>query len=342
MRYSLLRLILKKFSSLYFHYHLITKKMKVFFNFHSIPFSIQIIPLLLLILSCSTEVEENQANSDGGLSIKKLVVALKANKNPQMMLEQKNHLEEYLSNKLTSTVEVIIPSDSSIVVESFRNGTLDVGYLSSTDAARNLEQKTASVFLVHLKNGKTFYESVWLSLKEKSFESIADLKQKPIAFASRSSTSGYLIPVWDLVEKGLVKGDGSLKDFFSEVIYGSGYVSAVEKVLSGEVEAAAVSDYVYKGDYSYLKPSQKSKLKIVQSQGPVPAHTLCIRSSISDEDKKILLNAFLGMNEDNPELRDELFNGKLITVDQDEHLEILKKAFYAEQNLKSTSGNPPS
>ena len=57
---------------------------------------------------------------------------------------------------------VLIPTDSSVVVESFRNGTLDLGYLSSTDAARNLDQETASVLLVHLKNGLANYQAFGL------------------------------------------------------------------------------------------------------------------------------------------------------------------------------------
>ena len=187
----------------------------------------------------------------------------------------------------------MIPTDSATVVESFRNGTLDLGYLSSTDAARNLDQKTANILLVHLKNGKPHYNSIWLSLKNKPYESITELKDKPVAFASRSSTSGFLIPTWDLAKQGFVGPEKSLTDFFSQTVYGTGYVSAVEKVLSGEVEAAAVSDYVFKGDNKYLSDQQKEKLKIVQEQGPVPAHTLCIRSSISQNDRNFLQKAFL-------------------------------------------------
>ena len=121
--------------------------------------------------------------------------------------------------------------------------------------------------------------------KGKPYKSITELKGKPVAFASRSSTSGFLIPTWDLAQKGLVGSESSLTDYFSQTIYGTGYVSAVEKVLSGEVEAAAVSDYVFKGDNKYLTDAQKAKLQIVQEQGPVPAHTLCIRGSISKTTK---------------------------------------------------------
>ena len=118
--------------------------------------------------------------------------------------------------------------------------------MSSTDAARNLSQETADILLVHLKNGKPHYKSIWLTKKEKTYQSIDELKGKPVAFASRSSTSGFLIPTWDMMKRGLVGNETSLTDFFSLTLYGTGYVSAVEKVLSGEVEAA-VSDYGFTG-----------------------------------------------------------------------------------------------
>jgi len=250
------------------------------------------------------------------------------------MLSEKEALEKHLSAKLNRTVEVLIPSDSSVVVESFRNGTLDLGYLSSTDAARNLDQETASILLIHLKNGKPHYQSVWLSLKEKSYQSISELADKPVAFASRSSTSGYLIPAWDLAQKGHIGPDRSLTDFFSEVLYGTGYVSAVEKVLSGEVEVAAVSDYVFNGDNKYLSDEQKSRLRIVQQQGPVPSHTLCIRSSISREDAAIIEAALLDMNHESPALRDQVFNGELVKVEPNEHLRVTREAIEVQKSLK--------
>lgn len=291
---------------------------------------------LILLGACGSEIEPQmpEETKPGELSLKKLIIALKANKNPEEMLAEKHDLEKFLSAKLKRAVEVIIPTDSATVVESFRNGTLDLGYLSSTDAARNLDQKTASILLVHLKNGKPHYNSVWLSLKDKPYESITELKGKPVAFASRSSTSGFLIPTWDLSQKGIVGSDSSLTDYFSQTIYGTGYVSAVEKVLSREVEAAAVSDYVFKGDNRYLSDAQKSKLKIIQEQGPVPAHTLCVRGTLSENDKKFLQQAFLEINQENPELRDRIFNGELVLVEENEHLRVTREALAVQKTLK--------
>ena len=293
--------------------------------------------LAFLLASCgdnSADIDANGTSPDGGLSLKQLVIALKANKNPEKMLAEKESLEKYLSEKLARQVKVIIPTSSAAIVESFQNGTLDIGYLSSTDAARNLDDAAASILLIHLKNGNPHYNSVWLSLKDKDYGSIEDLKDKPVAFASHSSTSGFLIPTWDLSKRGLVGSQKALTDYFAQTIYGTGYVSAVEKVLNGEVEAAAVSDYVYKGDNKYLSDEQKAKLKIVQEQGPVPSHTICYRLSLSAADRDLIRQTLLGMNEDNPELRDKVFNGKLVTVNPEEHLKITREALEVQKTLK--------
>ncbi|MFP6854720.1 MAG: phosphate/phosphite/phosphonate ABC transporter substrate-binding protein, partial [Opitutales bacterium] len=280
----------------------------------------------------------------GKLSLNKLQVALKANKNPEAMLAERDALQKYLTAKMGVEVEVIIPTSSAAILEGFANQTIDVGYLSSTDAARNLAQDAASVLLVHLRNGQPHYDSIWLSLADKKYESIEELKGKPVAFAKRSSTSGFLIPLRDLHERKLINETVGLEDFFSKTIYGTGYVSAVEKVLSGEAEAAAVSDYVYTGD-KYLDADQKSKLKILQKQGPVPSHTICYRLSLSNEDRDFIRATLLAMNADNPELRDKVFNGELVEVNPEEHLKVTLEALaieaqYEEYKNKAQSWTP--
>ena len=307
------------------------KTSRKFFHFKAI---LAFLPVTLFTLWTGCSSDPNQSKPAGSLSLDSVVIALKANKKPESMLAEKQALELYLSTKLKRKVKVIIPTDSSIVVESFRNGTLDLGYLSSTDAARNLDQKTASVLLIHLKNGKPHYDSIWLSRKESNYQSIEDLGDKPVAFASRSSTSGFLIPCLDLAGRGLIGSDTSLNDFFSQTIYGTGYTSAVEKVLSGEVEAAAVSDYVFKGNNKYLSDEQKSRLRIIQHQGPVPSHTLCVRSTLSADDQAIIKSALLEMNEENPSLRDQAFNGVLVEVNASEHLRVTQQALALQTTLK--------
>ncbi len=258
----------------------------------------------------------------------KVVIALKPDKNPEKMLEERTSLSTFLSQALGGKkVEVVVPLSSAVIVEGFANGTIDLGYLSATDLINARKAKVADLLLVGEIDGKKSYTSYWLALKEKSYTSIADLKGKPIAFASRTSTSGFVIPLWDLKTKGLIEKPDP-ESFFGagNVFYGTGYVSAVERVLNGEAEAAAVSFYVLDRD-KHLNEEQRSRLKKIAEQGPVPTHVIAVRSTVSAEEREKLQKALESLNEpENHALRDSLFTSRLVPSNAEEHLSNLQGA----------------
>jgi len=261
------------------------------------------------------------------LAADRVVIALKPDKNPEQMLQERKTLSDFLSQKLAKPVEVIVPLSSSVIIEGFANGTVDLGYLSATDMVVAQKRNAGQILLAGEIDGRNSYQSYWLALKEKPYSKVEDLKGKPVAFASKTSTSGYLIPIYDLKEKGLLK-EPNPEAFFGagNLFYGTGYVSAVERVLNGQAEAAAVSYYVLDKD-KHLTVAQRAKLKKVAEQGPVPTHVIAIRSSISAADRETLRKALETMNEkENVELRDKVFTSKLVEVDPEEHLRAIREA----------------
>ena len=278
---------------------------------------------LLLVAVCAPVSHSARAE----VSLAKVVIALKPDKNPEQMLEERKTLSDFLSKKLGKPVEVIVPLSSSVIIEGFANGTVDLGYLGATDMVAAQKRKAAEILLAGEIDGKNSYQSYWLSLKEKPYNKVEDLKGKPVAFASKTSTSGYLIPIWDLKQKGLLTKPNAEEYFGAgNLFFGTGYVSAVERVLNGQAEAAAVSYYVLDKD-KHLTVEQRAKLKKVAEQGPVPTHIIAIRSSIPEADRAALKSAILTMNEKgNEELRDKLFTSKLVEVDADKHLRAIREA----------------
>ena len=138
------------------------------------------------------------------LSVPKVVVALKPDKNPDMMQQERKTLSEFLSSKLGKPVEVIVPLTSAVILEGMANGTVDLGYLSATDMINARKKNIADILLAGEIEGNNWYKSYWVSLKEKPYDGVDDLRGKPIAFSGKTSTSGYLIPLWDMKQKGLV------------------------------------------------------------------------------------------------------------------------------------------
>lgn len=279
------------------------------------------------IIGCETNSSNQTANSQttNNQTANKVVIALKPDKNPDQMMQERESLQKFLGEKIGRPVEVIIPLSAAVINEGFANGTIDLGYLSATDL---INAKAAELLLVGELDGKTTYKSYWLALKEKPYQSVKDLRGKPVAFASKTSTSGFIIPLWDLRRKNLVSEKADPEEFFGKgnVFYGTGYVSAVERVLNGDAEAAAVSYYVLDED-KHLSAEQRGKLKKVTEQGDVPTHIIAVRKSLSAEEKANLKRAVLTLNDGGSEqLRDKLFTSKLVETAAEKHLAPMREA----------------
>ena len=275
----------------------------------------------------SVWAEENSQTTQLS-SLSKVVVALKPDKNPDKMLEEKKALADFLSVQLKKTVEVIIPLSSAVILEGLANGTIDLAYVGATEMIQASDRGLASLMLAVEIKGRTDYLSYWVTQKERPYQSVKDLKGKPIAFSSKTSTSGFVIPVWDLYQQGLISETEDLEVFFGKgnVWYGNGYVSAIQRVLNGEAEAAAVSYYVLDED-KHLTVEQLAKLRKMDDQGPVPTHVIAIRKEIGFDDQRAIEKAFLRLNEGNYQaLRDKLFTSKLVKVNAKKHLKGLRQA----------------
>ncbi len=255
------------------------------------------------------------------ISSEKVIVALKPDKDPDRMLAERQALARVLGEKLGKPVEVIVPTSAAVILEGMKNGTIDLSWVSATEMVTARDAGAADLLLAGEINGQPYYESYWVSLKEKPYTSVTDLKGQPVAFSSRTSTSGLLIPLVDLQKRGLIGDDGNPETFFGQgnVWYGIGYVSAIERVLSGEAEAAAVSYYVLDED-KYLTAEQKSRLKKVVAQGPVPTHVIAVSTKVSAADREILKSALLGLSESDKEISDGIFSGDFVEVNADAHL----------------------
>ena len=261
----------------------------------------------------------------------RLVLALKPDKNPEAMASERGELSRLLEAALGRPVEVIVPTSAAVISTGLANGTIDAAHVAATDFAKEAGDPSrpapARIALAVQLKGRTSYDSLWLTRADKPYAGIAQLAGRPVAFASRTSTSGCIVPLYDLQQQGLIRAGGSPSDFFGagNVFYGTGYVSAVERVLDGSAEAAAVSDYVFEGD-KHLTPEQKARLRILARQGPVPTHVLVLRTALPTVESAALVTAISGLEAG---LRDRIFGGALVEVDEQTHLAPIRAALAA-------------
>ena len=289
----------------------------------------------VLLAGCRPATPEPEASAAADPLPREIVVALKPDKDPDRMLAEREALAAFLSPRLGRPVRVIVPLAAAVIMEGFANGTIDLGYLSATDLVRASDRQLANLLLVGEVDGQDHYQSYWVTLADHPARSVADLRGLPIAFASRSSTSGFVVPLDHLHQQGLLVEGQAPEAFFGEgnVWFGSGYVSAIERVLAGQAAAAAVSDYVIDQD-RHLRPEQRARLRVLAAQGPVPTHVMAVRASLPPAAVTALRSALLGADDPaTAALHDRLFAGPLRVGDQDSHLAPLRPALRRVESL---------
>lgn len=286
--------------------------------------------LAIVLCSCSPQNEQSRESSNG-----KIIFALEPDKDPDAMLKDRALLVNYLKKSTGISIEAIVPMSSSVIYQGLRNGSIDLAYLSSTAAAKLIEKDIIDILLAELINGKPYYQSYWITLKDAPYQSIAELEGKPIAFSSRTSTSGFLIPIWDLYKEGLIDLDNGPEGFFGEgnVFYGVGYVSAAERVLQGNAVAAAVSYYVLDED-KHLSVVQRGRLRMLRSQGPVPSHVVVVRKNLNTKDRAAVKEALIQMNTKASVLRDRIFGAELISANANTHLNTTLEALKISRTMQ--------
>jgi phosphonate transport system substrate-binding protein len=144
--------------------------------------------------------------------------------------------EAYLEERLGVDVELFPASDYAGVMQGLLAGQLEFAGLGSAGyAGIYLQDETAvePLYTVMQSDGSLGYYSVMYSLADSGIESLADMEGRSLAFADPNSTSGYLVPSFELAEEL----GGPLEGYFAETGFGGGHEQAVVAVLQGQYDA---------------------------------------------------------------------------------------------------------
>jgi phosphonate transport system substrate-binding protein len=235
---------------------------------------------------------------------------------------------EFLSKELQQPVEAVF-GDETAAVEALRANRADVAFLSSRSALKAQELANASLYLAEVRSnysGGHTYKSIFVVPKDSPLKSgtgvstLSQLKGKKISFTSPTSGSGFIFPVAELVQQKLVPDRDRLNGFFGQVTYGGSYDKALQAVLRGQADVAAVSEYTLGAPY--ITAAEAKKLRVLYSIDGVPAHGIVVDDDVSASDRNKLIAATMKLNQPtNNQLLVSLYNStKLVKVDGAAHL----------------------
>jgi phosphonate transport system substrate-binding protein len=223
-------------------------------------------------------------------------------------LQLKDHacLKARTQQALGVPVELFASRDYSGLTEGLLAGRLDTATLGAAGYASLYLQKPDAVepiVTVEEQDGTLGYRSVLLVRADSPYQTLDDLRGRTLAFTERLSTSGFLIPYYELKKRGYEPGQ-----FFGRLAFTGGHPQAVTAVLKREADAgvtwtSAMGDQA-KG-YSRgnlrrmvdLGALNMNDLRILWTSELIPSDPQVVRKDLPQEAKEIYRDLLLNLAE---------------------------------------------
>lgn len=220
-----------------------------------------------------------------------LKVALLPDENAATIIKNNEPLKTYLEDRLGKTIELVVTTDYSSMIEAMRFGRLDLAYFGPLSYTLAKSKSDIEAFAALEKDGETTYHSVLIGNVEAGVTSVEDIAGKDVAFGDTASTSSHLIPKSILMKAGLKPGDD-----YNERFTGS-HDAVAMAVQNGHAQAGGLSQPIFKSlvDRGLISTD---KVTVIEVSKPFPQYPWTMRSDLDPALKKKIQTAFYELDEE--------------------------------------------
>ena len=142
-------------------------------------------------------------------------------------------LAEFLARRLGREVRLSTVDTWEGLAKSLASGETDIALMGPWGYVLANHTAGAQVISTILYDGKPEYFAIIVTRPDSGLHSIKDLKGRTFAFGDKGSTSGYLIPLYNMQKMGI-----DPDSFFSKVIH-TKHQAIEMQVVRGELDAGA-------------------------------------------------------------------------------------------------------
>lgn len=145
--------------------------------------------------------------------------------------------QKYLETALGVKVEIFTAGNYDGVIQALSADQIEFAFLGSSAYAAAYTAsngKVVPLLTAVQEDDSTGYFSIVAVKCNGPYKTVADLKGKVLAFADPDSTSGYAVPLYNLVKEGV-----DPKAHFAAVPFSGSHEAGVMGVVTGQFDAAA-------------------------------------------------------------------------------------------------------
>ena len=212
---------------------------------------------------------------------------------PLVMYEKYQPFADYLTEKTPFTFVLHIRQNYAEILEGLRTGRVQTALLGGMTYIKAKRDLNIHPLLSALnQNGTPHHRGIFIARSDNSrINAIEDIRGMRFAFASRTSTSGSLMPLfWLRSQYDLALSDLKIHAHFNY------HDSVVRAVLRGNYAAGVVLDTI-------ARHYKEAGLKFIGETDPFPGFVLVVGGDMADQAVEAIRGALLYLSSDNPDHR---------------------------------------
>ncbi|WP_096199606.1 phosphate/phosphite/phosphonate ABC transporter substrate-binding protein [Bacillus sp. FJAT-45350] len=290
-----------------------------------------VLAMLLFVTACGNEDTTDEATEpqdDVAVEREVLEVAVIPAQSIGEMETGLRKLEETLAEKLDREVKVDHYPNYNAVVEALNYEHIDLAYLGPVTYLVAHDQSGAQAILTQEIDGEPFYYSYMITHVDNPWDSLdellEDVSEIEFAFGSISSTSGSVIPSYELMQRGVFEDE--YENEFKTVRYTGSHDITAQQVASKQVGAGAIDSAIFNG-LVREGAINADDYKIIWQSEQLYQYPWAVRASMTEEEIAEIQQAFISITD--KEILD-IFGGASAFVEADQAqydyiLEVAKK-----------------
>lgn len=245
------------------------------------------IVLCLALIGCSKSPSET-------IQVNQLRFGVLPDQAPDALKARYTGLLDYLSKETGIRCELVLTNDYQDLLERFHTKQVDVARFGGFSFVK-ARARDGAIPLV-MRDVDTRFVSYFLVNSNSTAKSVQEFKGRSLAFGAQLSTSGHLMPRYFLQQDGIKP-----EEFFSEVHYSGAHDRTAEWVAQGKVDLGVANAVVVDRIYAQGKLTQE-QVRVLWRTPPYANYVWATRRDTPDAVRSRLLNAFLKLSTDTPEM----------------------------------------
>jgi phosphonate transport system substrate-binding protein len=202
-------------------------------------------------------------------------------------------LVRYLENATGLALELSVPATYDDLVADFARGEVDLAWFGALTMAQAIEQSDARPLV--MRDIDLGFVSLFLVPARSSAETLQDLRGRTLAFGSRFSTSGHLMPRYFMEEEGITP-----ETHFGSVVYTGAHDSTAYLVRHGEVDVGVANSAIIRAMFAEGR-LDSVEVKVLQQTPRYRNYAWATHEDLDPAVRDLLLEAFMALDMNTPE-----------------------------------------